>query len=565
MTRAEMHALGWDELDILLVTGDAYVDHPSFGCAVIGRSLIDQGWRVGVIAQPNWKTADSLTGMGRPRIAVGVTAGNLDSMLSIYTASRRFRDQDAYAPGGKTGFRPPHATVVYTQLAKSAFPKIPVVLGGIEASLRRLVHYDHWQDKIQPSFLSTSKADILAYGMAERAAIEIFHRLERGASLEGIPGTARLLGKKAAEAFSIDEAHVLRLPSYQEIVEKPSLLLPATVKSEREMNPWQGRLLVQSHGDRLLVVEKPDIPLESDDLDRVYALPYSRKPHPVYKEPIPAFTMIKDSITAVRGCPGGCTFCGIHAHQGKLIVSRSKESVVEEVKRVAASPDFKGTISDIGGPTANTFGSYVEDIKECEKCTRASCWYPKVCPNFKAPQEPGQAVLSEARAVSRVKHVFVSSGIRFDLAKDQPELMRDIIKHHVSGHLKVAPEHMDPFVLRLMRKCSADDFHDFARFFREESEKAGKQQYLVPYFISNFPGCSDKEAESVEQFLKDNKWKLQQVQDYIPLPMTLAAAMYVAETTPAGRKIPVNKGLAERRPQATALKNKGIQARSKTR
>ncbi|NOU36545.1 MAG: YgiQ family radical SAM protein [Kiritimatiellaceae bacterium] len=596
MTRAEMKVRGWDELDVLIITGDAYIDHPAFGAAVIGRVLEADGWRVGIIAQPDWTDAASLTVMGRPRLFCGITAGNLDSMLSHYTAARRKRKEDSYTPGGATGKRPNLAGMVYTQLAKKAFPGVVTVLGGIEASLRRTAHYDYWQDKLRPSILQDSKADLLVYGMGERAIREVAKRLvgqgcrslqslphNNGATLpaveslypeslcgdrhtlpntgsasynailSGIPGTARLLGGK--ESVEQDFLKCIKLPSFEECQADKKAVLELTRLTEREQNPFTGKPLIQFHGARAVLIEPPAQPLTSAEMDRVYELPYLRLPHPSYKEPVPAFTMIKESVTVVRGCGGGCAFCGLGLHQGRFLTSRSEDSVVREVNTMTAMPSFSGTITDLGGPTANLYGCANGVCEACKVCRRASCLFPKICPNLELDAESAIHLMKRVRELAKVKHVFIQSGIRMDVALRNPKYIRELAKHHVSGHLKVAPEHMHPNVLKKMRKPGPETFCEFQKVFDEENRAAGKKQYLVPYFISNFPGSTEGEMKAVEKFVRAEEWKLQQVQDFIPLPMTPAAAVYYTGLDyETGEPVPVIRGLAERRTQMKQLR-----------
>ena len=550
-----MTARGWDELDVLLITGDAYIDHPSFGAAVIGRVLEADGFRVGIIAQPDWRNPESLKVLGRPRLFCGVTAGNLDSMVSNYTAARHKRREDDYTEGGVTGKRPNHAAVVYSQLCKRAFPGLTVVLGGVEASLRRVAHYDYWSDGFKPSILLDAKADLLVFGMGERAAREIAARLKAGKGVAGIRGTARLLGAKATAAM--DFSKHLELPSWEALQQDKNLLIPITKIVEREQSPFNGRQLFQRHGDRCVVIESPAFPLKGPEMDALYDLPFTRVPHPMYRQTIPAFTMIKDSITVVRGCPAGCTFCGIGVHQGKFLTSRSEQSVMREIKQMTQQPDFRGTISDLGGPTANLYGCENDVEEACKVCRRPSCLHPTICTKFHIESAPAIDMMRAARQAEGVKHVHVQSGIRMDVAFRTPEYLKELIHHHVSGHLKVAPEHLHPDVLKRMRK-PAGLFEEFQEMFREESEAAGKEQYLVPYFISSFPGCSDKEMTVVEKFLNKSKWNLQQVQDFIPLPLMPATAMYVTGLDyDTGKPIPVARGAGDRYRQRQALLNPG--------
>ena len=550
-----MEKLGWKELDILLISGDAYVDHPSFGPALIGRLLLDEGWRVGIVAQPDWKDPESVKVMGRPRIACAVTAGNMDSMLCIYTVGRRFRREDIYSPGGKTGLKPPMATVVYTQMCKAAFPGIPVVLGGMEASMRRVAHYDYWQDKMRPGVLVDSKADILVYGQGELSTPEIFHRLEKGESLEGIPGTARFLGGKASAELKIDDSYAL-LPSFEEMKNDRDAILREMVIIEKEMNAWCGRKLLQDYNGRYVLVEPPQPPMESKVFDKVCEFPYAGRPHPSYQEKIPAFETVKDSIPAVRGCPGGCAFCGLVSHQGRHIISRSEDSIMRSVQCLKKQPFFRGTISDVGGPAGNSYGHHAKDPSLCAKCRRSSCMFPNHCPNYIADGKPLIALLRRMRREEGVKHVFINSGIRLDLALMQPDLTAEIIRHHVSGHMKVAPEHLHKRVLALMRKGQPEELQEFMKIFERISKECGKEQYLIPLFISNFPGCTEKEMKVVDDFLASHNWSLEQAQDYIPLPLTMGAAMYYSGKTADGEVIEVNRGLRERRTQLEMLKHR---------
>ena len=556
MSREEMKKLGWTDIDVLLVTGDAYVDHPSYGIAVVGRVLLSLGYRTGIIAQPDWKNPDCLKRLGRPLIAAGVSGGNMDSMLSIYTAGRRYRKDDAYAPGGKIGMRPQMATVVYTQLVKASFPGLPVFLGGMEASLRRIAHYDYWQDKIRPSVITDSKADILVYGMGERALTEIMDRLSSGSPLEGIRGTVRFCGKKSSEEFLATSKDFIELPPYEEVQKNPDALLESTKIIEREINPWCGKRLIQRYGDRIMIQEPPQEPLNCSEFDKVADLPFSGMPHPSYKEKIPAFETVKDSIPAVRGCPGGCAFCCLASHQGRFLSSRSEESIVLEIQRLMKRKVFHGTVSDIGGAAGNILGHHPADPEKCKHCRRISCIQPSLCPNYRHDEKILIKLLRRLRSMPGLKHVFINSGIRLDLALRQPELTKEIIRHHVSGHLKVAPEHLHPEVVKLMRKDPPEAFYKFMEIFERESKAAGKEQYLIPLFISNFPGCTEKEMKVVDDFLNKKRWSPQQVQDFIPLPMTMAAAMYYCGKTPDGKSISVNRGLRERRPQISMLKKK---------
>ena len=556
----EMKALKWDALDILLITGDCYVDHPSFGAAIIGRLLEHHGYKVGIIAQPDWKTPESLKVMGTPRIGIGVTSGNMDSMVNIYTAGRRMRRDDMFSENGQTGKRPPHALSVYAQLARQAFPGRPVLTGGLEASLRRVAHYDYWQDKIRPSMMVDTKCDIMVYGMGERPTPEAFDRMRDGLPLDGIRGTARLLGKKAALAF--DRTGYVELPSYEEILQNKDALMTETKLVEANMNYYSASGLIQQYGDRLLVIEPPAEPLSSAELDEVHELPYARKPHPRYKGRIPAFDAIADSIQAVRGCPGGCAFCGLVAHQGRTVMSRSEASIVKEAQVISSRPEFRGTISDVGGAAGNIYGS-AYDTEKCRKCHRVSCLFPKPCPSYKCDGQAMVHLLRTLRKMPKIRHLYINSGIRLDLCLRQKELLYELIAHHVSGHMKVAPEHLHPDVMKLMRKGTPEEFYEFMREFERISKECGLEQYLIPLFISNFPGCTSKEMKTVDDFLNKHHWSLQQVQDYIPLPMTMGGAMYYTGKAPDGTPIEVNRGLAERREQIHVLKKRRSPVRKK--
>lgn len=552
-TRAEMDALGWRQLDILIITGDAYVDHPSFGAAMIGRVLEKEGYRVGIIAQPDWTKPESIEVMGRPNLFVGVTAGNLDSMVSNYTAARHKRKEDVYSENGTPGKRPNHAAIVYCQMARRSFPGVPVVLGGMEASMRRVAHYDYWEDKLRPSILSDTKAEILVYGMGEVAALEIAARLNEGNSdLSGIRGTALFLGAKATQ--DADFTNCIILPSWEDLQADNKHLMRLTKVVEAQQTPYSGKHLVQMHGKRAVFMEPPAFPVDGPDLDALYELPFMRLAHPSYKGKVPGFATIKDSIIVSRGCAGGCTFCGLGFHQGKFLSSRSVDSVLKEIRKLTESETFKGTVSDLGGPTANLFAAKNGHVDACKSCHRPSCLWPTICPHFELDEQKQLDLLRGSRTQPGVKNVFVQSGIRMDVALRTPEYMKELVQNHVSGHMKVAPEHMDPSVLRKMRK-PAGDFPAFMEKFFELSDEVGKEQYLVPYFISSFPGCTEKEMGAVEAFLKKEKWNLQQVQDFIPLPMTGSAAMYVTGLDiNSEQPIPVVRGAGDRLRQRQMLR-----------
>ena len=554
MTRVEMTARGWDAVDILIVTGDAYVDHPTFGPVLIARVLLDAGFRVGIIAQPDWKDPESLNVFGRPLLGCGVASGNMDSMVKLYTAGRRLRKVDQYSPGGKTGLCPPHATVVYAQLAHRAFPGLPVILGGVEASLRRVAHYDYWQDKMRPSMLVDAKADLLCYGLGELTMLEIFRRLKEGQDLAGIRGTCRYLGGRESSLF--DRSECVELPSYSEFCADKTAIMRQTQMMEKEFNPWCGRRMIQQVGDRLLVIEPPREPMMPEEMDHFSELPFTGLPHWSYEEKIPAWEMIRDSITVVRGCPGGCAFCGLVAHQGRQIISRSMESVVRSVEKLTKQPYFHGTISDLGGAAGNIYGHGPKDEAVCRKCRRVSCLFPDFCPNYQVSEKPLMDLLDRVKKIPGVKHVFINSGVRLDLALKQEKQTEKIIRDHVSGQLSVAPEHLDGEVLRLMRKGKAGEFEAFKEIFDRVNRSCGKKQFMIPYFISNFPGCTSRHMQTVDRFLEKHHWQPQQVQDFMPLAMTMGCAMYCSGLDADGNPIEVRRGLAERREQRDVLRRK---------
>jgi uncharacterized radical SAM protein YgiQ len=541
MTRAEMAALGWDGIDVLLVTGDAYVDHPAFGAALLGRWLVSQGWRVGVVAQPRWDRTDDVLSLGRPRLFAGATAGALDSMLAHYTAFRKKRSDDAYTPGGAAGARPNRASLVYTGLIKRAFPGLPVVLGGIESSLRRAAHYDFWSDSLRRSILPDSKADLLVYGMGERAIAEIARRLAYSGDLHklrGIPGTSFM----GAPADLPQGAACARLPSYEELQREPKKLMEATLALEGQMRA--GSWALQEHGERAVLFAPPAEPLAGAELDRLYALPFTRAAHPSYREAIPAVEMLRSSITAHRGCAGGCSFCALALHQGRRISSRSRESITAEVAALARRPGWDGSVTDVGGPSANMWGARCS--ADPRACRRSSCLAPSICPNFQDDQEGLAALLRGLRALPGVKHVRVASGVRYDLALRSAGYARALAAEFTGGQLKLAPEHSSDRVLALMRKPAFKVFESFLTLFEKESRAAGKEQYVVPYLMSAFPGCTDADMRALADWLRARGWKPRQAQCFIPIPGTVAAAMFWPGIDPEGRRIKVARSDAER-------------------
>ncbi|MFN3191830.1 MAG: YgiQ family radical SAM protein [Aureliella sp.] len=552
MSMEEAEARGWDELDIVIVTGDAYIDHPSFAMSILGRTLEAAGYRVGIISQPDWHSCEDWKRFGRPRLFFGISAGNMDSMINHYTANRKVRNDDAYSPGGKIGLRPDRATLSYCQRAREAFKGVPVIAGGVEASLRRLAHYDYWSDKVRRSILLDSKADLVVFGMGENAIVELAKRLESGESvkdLRDMRGVAYALG--ASEAVPED---ALEIPSYEDVVASKEAFAEATRIIHNETNPYNAKRLVQRHSTQAIVVNPPQLPISEQAMDRIYGLPYTRRPHPSYKEPIPAFNMIKDSVTIMRGCFGGCTFCSITAHQGRAIQSRSKASILGEIETMAQDKQFKGTVSDIGGPTANMYQMKCTKPEVEAKCRRQSCVHPKICKLLGVDHEPVIELMREARGVEGVKKVLVASGVRMDLARQSPEYIRELTKHHVGGHLKVAPEHVDPDVLFKMRKPANDDFEYFTEVFKEESQASNKKQYLIPYFIASHPGSDLEAMINLAVFLKQNGYKPDQVQDFIPAPLDVATCMYYTGLDPFTKKpVFIAKGLRDRKTQRALM------------
>lgn len=552
-TREEMAARGWDYVDVVFVSGDAYVDHPSFAVGLLTRLMEAEGYRVAVLSQPDWRSCEPWRRFGRPRLCFAISAGNMDSMVNRYTANRKVRNDDAYSPGGRIGLRPDRATAVYCQRAREAFRGVPILAGGVEAGLRRIAHYDYWSDKVRRSVLLDAKADLLVYGMGERPLSEILRRLAAGENirvLRDVRGTAYRLG--AAESPPED---CIVLPSYEEVAADKQAFARMTRFAHLETNPYNARRLLQFHGREAVVVNPPAYPLSEAEMDRVYGLPYQRRPHPCYDdEPIPAFEVVKHSVQIMRGCFGGCTFCSITAHEGRIIQSRSVTSVLDEVRRMATSPDFKGVISDIGGPTANMYRMNCSRPEVREKCRRLSCIHPTICKLLKADHGPLIELYRAVRQEIGVKKALVASGIRMDLAQRSPEYIDELVRHHVGGHLKVAPEHCDADVLRLMKKPSVEDFERFAAKFRESSRAAGKEQYLVPYFIAGHPGCDLGAMIRLAEFLKRTGYRPRQVQDFMPTPFDIATCMYHTGIDPmTGEAVYVAKGERQRRLQRALL------------
>ncbi|MES9817843.1 MAG: YgiQ family radical SAM protein [Candidatus Thiodiazotropha sp.] len=598
MSRAEMDDLVWDSCDIIIVTGDAYVDHPSFGMALVGRLLEAQGFRVGIIAQPDWQNGEAFRRLGKPNLFFGITAGNMDSMVNRYTADRRIRSDDAYTPNGEAGKRPDRSVIVYAQRAREAYKGVPVIIGGIEASLRRIAHYDYWSDKVRRSILPDSKADLLLYGNAERALVELAHRLAAGegiAQIRDIRGTAFMRqgavdgwievdstqldepGMKAersdpypakpecGKAVRITphtrprqhprERTVIRLPSYDQVVQDKVIYAHASRVFHLETNPGNARALTQQHGKRDVWLNPPPIPLTTEELDRIYELPYTRKPHPSYGEARnPAWEMIRHSVNIMRGCFGGCTFCSITEHEGRIIQSRSEDSVVREVENIRDQvPGFTGNISDLGGPTANMYRLACQDKSIESACRRLSCVYPDICGNLDTNHQPLIDLYRRTRKLPGIKRIFIASGLRYDLAIRSPEYIRELVTHHVGGYLKIAPEHTESSPLSMMMKPGIGSYERFKKLFDKYSAQAGKEQYLIPYFIAAHPGSSDLDMLNLALWLKANNFRPDQVQAFLPTPLAIASAMYHTGKNPLRKlsrrsaNVMVARGLKQRR------------------
>ncbi|ATC93538.1 YgiQ family radical SAM protein [Pseudoalteromonas tunicata] len=587
-TRAEMDALGWDSCDIIIISGDAYVDHPSFGMAVIGRVLESQGFRVGIIAQPDWNSKDAFMSLGKPNLFYGVSAGNMDSMINRYTAEKRMRHDDAYTPGNVGGKRPDRAVLVYTQRCKEAYKDVPVVIGGIEASLRRIAHYDYWSEKVRRSIIFDAKADILIYGNAERPLVEVAHRIAAGetiADIQDVRGTAvirkePLPGWRGADSTAIDkigkidpipnpygaddvgcsksefkqagidlqaeaakpivvqparpkpwEKTYVKLPAFEQVSVNKPLYAHASRILHQETNPGCARALFQRHGDRSVWVNPPAFPLETQEMDGVFGLPYQRVPHPSYGDAkIPAYDMIKTSVNIMRGCFGGCSFCSITEHEGRIIQSRSHESIINEIEQIRDKvPGFTGVISDLGGPTANMYKLRCKSEKAESTCRRLSCVYPDICNHMDTDHTPTIDLYRKARDVKGIKKILIASGVRYDLAVQDPRYVKELVTHHVGGYLKIAPEHTEDGPLSKMMKPGMGAYDEFKALFDKYSKEAGKKQYLIPYFISAHPGTTDLDMVNMALWLKSNDFKLDQVQNFYPSPMANATTIYHTE------------------------------------
>jgi uncharacterized radical SAM protein YgiQ len=577
MSKAEMAELGWDSCDIILVTGDAYVDHPSFGMAIIGRLWEAQGFRVGIIAQPDWQDAEAFKALGKPNLFFGVTGGNMDSMVNRYTADRRLRHNDSYTPNDEGGKRPDRAVIVYSQRCREAFPDIEIMIGGIEASLRRIAHYDAWSEKVRRSILMDAKADILVYGNAERAVVELAHRAAKGEKLnemQDIRGTA-FIRDRVKEGFTElaldnidDDQHipamkrearataVLRLPAFEVVRDDPPVYAQASRVLHQESNPGNARALVQRHGDKEVWLNPPPIPLTTPEMDYVYDLPYARAPHPSYGDAkIPAWEMIRFSVNIMRGCFGGCSFCSITEHEGRIIQSRSEASILREVEEIRDKvKGFTGVISDMGGPTANMYRMACKDKETEEVCRRPSCVFPDICKNLNTDHSHLIELYRKTRAIPGIKKTLIASGLRYDLAVKSPAYIKELAAHHVGGYLKIAPEHTEEGPLSKMMKPGIGTFDRFKQMFDQASRAAGKEQYLIPYFIAAHPGTTDEDMMNLALWLKKHGYRADQVQTFLPSPMSLATAMYYSGRNPlqpvrrnAGEQVFSAKGLKQRR------------------
>ncbi len=601
MNQAEMDELGWDNCDIILVTGDAYIDHPSFGMALIGRLLEAQGFRVGIISQPDWTTVNDFKKLGRPNLFFGVTGGNMDSMVNRYTSDKKIRSNDAYTPNGAAGKRPDRAVNVYSHRCREAYKDVPIIIGGIEASLRRIAHYDYWSDTVRKSVLLDSKADLLVYGNAERQVVEIAHRLANGekvTELTDIRGTVHFVqqipdGYAVKDSTDIDKVGiiqppqnpyqeqpacetrtnnateqtiapsirvlrtktVIRLPAYEAVKDDPILYAHASRVMHGETNPGNARALIQQHGNRQLWINPPPIPLTTKEMDGVFDLPYSRLPHTEYGNAnVPAFEMIQHSVNIMRGCFGGCTFCSITEHEGRIIQSRSEDSIIREIEAIRdTSPNFTGHISDLGGPTANMYRLACKDEKIEAACRKPSCVYPGICPNLNTDHTPLIKLYRRARALTGIKKIFIASGLRYDLAVESPEYVKELVTHHVGGYLKIAPEHTEKNVLSKMMKPGMGTYDRFKEMFDKYSKEAGKEQYLIPYFIAAHPGTTDEDMLNLALWLKANGFRADQVQAFLPSPMSIATAMYhsgkdtLHKVSRTVEDIPIPKSFKQRR------------------
>jgi uncharacterized radical SAM protein YgiQ len=558
-TKGEMNARGWTELDVLIVTGDAYVDHPAFGPVLVARFLAGRGLRVGIVAQPRWTDPGDIARMGRPRLFVGVSAGNLDSMLNKLTAQKKMRSEDNYSPGGRPNMRPNRATIVYSNLCRQAFPGLPVVIGGIEASLRRIAHYDYWSDSVRRSILLDSKADLLVFGMGELAAWEIARRLAAGETVDtltDVRGTAHVKkNRRAWETIAagasryVTDGKPVLLPSYEDVCADKQAFAQMSRMLQYETNAHNARPLLQPHGDQAVYFNPPSLPLAEGEMDALYDLPFMRRPHWAYEDQrVPAFETVKHSIVTMRGCFGGCTFCSITEHEGRIIQSRSADNVLREVRALTRMDDFRGTITDVGGPTANMYKMACKDDATEHACRRLSCVHPGICENLVTDHGPLVGLLRRVREEKGVKHAFVASGVRYDLAARSPEFVRDLARYHTGGQVSVAPEHSSPEVLDKMKKPPIEHYERFAQAFCQASDDAGKEQFLVPYFITAHPGSTLKDTIELALYLKGKGMRPRQVQDFIPTPMAIATTMFYTGVDPLTMQpVPVVRDLHEKK------------------
>ncbi|SHH07124.1 YgiQ family radical SAM protein [Tepidibacter thalassicus] len=556
ISKQDMINRGWEQLDFVLVTGDAYVDHHSFGTAIISRVLEDEGYKVGIIAQPNWKNADDFRKLGRPRLGFLVNSGNMDSMVNHYTVSKKRREKDLYSPGGKMGLRPDRATIVYCNRIREAYKDIPIIIGGVEASLRRFSHYDYWENKVRKSILIDSSADLLVYGMGERAVIEIANNLNDGFDIKyirHIPGTCYILD-------NLEELYddYIEIPSYKEVSKDKYKYAQAFKIQYEEQDPVRGKILVQKHASKYLVQNKPQMPLSREELDKVYALPYQKNYHPIYEKQggIPAIEEVKFSIVSSRGCFGNCSFCAIAFHQGRIVQSRSEESIIEEAKQITKNPDFKGYIHDVGGPTANFRKPACEKQLKLGACKNKQCLYPRPCKNLDVDHTEYLNLLRKLRKLPNVKKVFVRSGLRYDyiMADKSDTFFKELVEHHVSGQLKVAPEHISHEVLKYMGKPSGKIYDRFREKFFRINEKIGKKQYIIPYLMSSHPGSTLESAIELAEYLRDIRYQPEQVQDFYPTPGTLSTAMFYTGLDPRTMKeVYVPKSKSEKAMQRALL------------
>lgn len=613
MSRAEMDTLGWDSCDIIIVSGDAYVDHPSFGMALIGRVLEAQGFRVGMIAQPNWLSVADFQQLGRPNLFFGITGGNMDSMVNRYTSDKKIRSNDAYTPSGEAGKRPDRTVTVYSHRCREAFKDVPIIIGGIEASLRRIAHYDYWSDTVKKSVLMDAKADLLLFGNAERAIVEVAHRLAKGEKIQDIQfvrGTAHfvktlptefaikdstefdkpgviappvnpyqdapacdtsktaqntaetVIAPHIASIKTLREKTAIRLPAYDVVKNDPIYYAHASRVMHAETNPYNARPLIQKHGEREIWINPPPLPLSMAEMDSIFALPYSRLPHKQYGNAnIPAFEMIQHSVNIMRGCFGGCSFCSITEHEGRIIQSRSEASIIQEIETIRdTSPAFTGHISDLGGPTANMYRLACKEKSIETACRKLSCVYPSICPNLNTDHSSLINLYRRARALKGIKKIFIASGLRYDLAVESPEYVKELVTHHVGGYLKIAPEHTEKNVLSRMMKPGMGTYDRFKALFDQYSKEAGKEQYLIPYFIAAHPGTTDEDMLALALWLKRHNFRADQVQAFLPSPMSIATAMYhsgkdtLKKVTYQADTISIPKSVKQRRLQKAFLR-----------